>query len=279
MTLTWGTNGYVTQLDRSGATFATTIRGTQNAPTGVEDAVTAKALAESESDATLANFGRTNVSVTLNESAALVLYDVTVTYGFPPGRNGVQGLEVNEERERWSSTQETTRLTQSLSTVDFEPSGAPDYDGMIDVDSEGKARGIDVPVPKASFTVETRKSAASADSTYRKAVALMIGTVNSAAFRGWDAGELRLADVGMTQREDGAWDLSFTFEAQPNEEDVAIGDLTLAAVDGWDAVWRREVPEPDDANNDVKAKVDAVYVERVSPRTDFSVLGISSSAP
>ncbi|MCA9775054.1 MAG: hypothetical protein KC466_21725 [Myxococcales bacterium] len=259
-------------INRTGAKLGATIKG-EGAAQG-ETLVDARALAEASVPPAVDGYSLKDVTVDEEAGTAKPVFRVTADYGLPPGV-GAATLEVAEERERWHTAAENRRVYHSLQTISKVPPEAPDYDKQIAVNDEGKPDGVDVPTPRPSFSVETRRSAQSTTESYKRAIALMVGTVNAAPFRGFQTGELRLSSAELSERDDGTWDATFTFEISPNETNVPVGGLTIAAKEGWDLAWAKAVPDPDPTTGEVRSKVQAAYVERVSPRSNFAVLGIS----
>lgn len=272
MTLTY-TDELRSKLNRQGGSSTGILKGDAG-----ETIVDAQTYAEANKPASLGVFALTNVEIAELESPN-PLFRVTYTFGVPPTLAGREIVEENEEIEEWSTTTTTVRVFTSLETISKTPTDAPDYDKQIAVDpKKNEAEGIDVPVPVTSFTVRTKKAATFATQVWRRAVGLLVGTVNAAAFRGFSAGEVRIAGLTLRERQDGDWDVSFTFEVMPNETNVPVGSLTVATKDGWDVIWplKNKIVH-DETSGKTSTEVGAAYVERVSKRTSFALLGISVS--
>lgn len=262
-------------LDRGGATYPATIRG--DAPEDA-DIVDARDLAESSVPAEVGGFALKNVSVREMAVEPRPIYEVEATYGTPPGAAGGETLDIGVEREEWDAGSQMVRVYYSMETISTTPDeGAPDYNRMIAVDDEGKPQGVDRPEPLTRFSVRTRKTAEDANRTYRQAVSAVIGTVNSTTFRGYAAGQVRLMAAPMKERDDGSYDCTFNFEVSLNATDLLVGNLEVPSKDGWDLLWAKPVPKHDEENNAVTSEFLAAYVERVSPRINFSLLAIETS--
>lgn len=261
-------------IDRGGATYPATIKG--DAPEDA-DIVEARDLAESSVPADLGGFALKNVEVREMAVEPRPIYEVEATYGSPPGAAGGETLDIGVEREEWDAGSEMVRVYYSIETVSATPEEAPNYNRMIAVDDEGKPQGVDRPEPMTRFSVRTRKTGVDANRTYRQAVAAVVGSVNSTTFRGYAAGQVRLMGAPMKERDDGSWDITFNFEVSLNATNVPVGNLEIPAKEGWDLVWGKPAPKHDGDNNALVSEFVAAYVERVSPRVNFSVLGIETS--
>ncbi|RLJ02117.1 MAG: hypothetical protein DRP08_04810, partial [Candidatus Aenigmatarchaeota archaeon] len=71
------------------------------------------------------------------------------------------------------------------------------------------------------------------------------------------------------------WEITFKFAASPNQEDIAIGDITDITKKGWEYLWARYEDVEDSSAKALVKKPTAVYVEQVYPCSDFYELGIS----
>ena len=171
----------------------------------------------------------------------------------------------------------TMHLNQSIRTVSRTPNNAPDFKGAIEVDNEGNVNGVDVTMPVFNFTETVTKAPTFVTADYRKSVAALTGSVNSASFRGFDAGEVLFLGASGAKRSadaDAPWEITFRFAVSPNRRGLKVGDLTVNAKLGWDYLWVRYASKAA-AGGTVRTPV-AAYVEQVYPDGDFSKLGIGS---
>ena len=159
--------------------------------------------------------------------------------------------------------------------------------GAINVDDRG-VNGVDIVVPQLTWTESYDVPSSYVTSAYIRAVHLLTGTTNIAAFRGFLKNEVLF--LGMTgqqewdvQRGDGPFSLSYRFSASPNRGNEAfgsslppepIGDIAAYNKYGHDFLWVKYASQDDQNNNIVIRKPLFVYVNRVYPESDFSKIGI-----
>lgn len=180
----------------------------------------------------------------------------------------------------------TQHITQSISTVnryvnESNPFMAVDetVGGRIGTDHKNKnPEGVDIRVPVGSFQITWYAPTASITSAYRKTLMETVGKVNNTAFYGHAAGEVLFVGASGRSRTEDDWEITYTFEVNPNRTDVKIAEgtdneINVDEVDGWDVLWvhYEEIP----GNEAIEYIPSQACVERVYYRADFStVLGI-----
>jgi hypothetical protein len=180
----------------------------------------------------------------------------------------------------------TEHKTQAYSvgqgaTLDFEyryPSSATNMSGAIGVDDNG-VQGVDVVVPALTWTETYDVPSTYVTSNYIRGVAGLTGTVNNAAFRQFEAGEVLFLGASGSQewdqeKGDGPWSLSFKFSAQQNRTGITIGSINGIQKKGWHYLWVRY--EPSVNSGSLLQQPKAVYVSKVYQDGDFSGLGIGA---
>lgn len=152
----------------------------------------------------------------------------------------------------------------------------PDFKRSILVGPHG-VEGCEVVRRQFNFRVTRQAQGLSPD--YFRTVYALTGTVNNAPFLGFAGdsnGQSELLFQGMsgTGRDDGVWNLTYTFVASPNRvEELIDGDGTRA-IGGHDYIWYRFTST---TSNGVEVLTPVhAYVERVYKPGDFSLLGIYS---
>jgi len=164
---------------------------------------------------------------------------------------------------------------------------APLMDGAVNVDDRG-VNGVDIIVPQFTWTESYDVPSKYVTNAYVRSMHLLTGTVNDAAFRGFNKGEVLFA--GMTgsqdwdnQRGDGPFSLSYKFIGSPNRGSPEvlgglpaepIGNITSYVKYGHDYLWVKYQSLDDQNNNVVIRKPIHVYVNKVYPDGDFSKIGI-----
>ena len=182
----------------------------------------------------------------------------------------------------------SAKITQSKGTVQAKAANgetAPDFKGAIGISADGEVEGVDVPVPEFSFVVtkvfkieelpalgdlwRNGSHTNNATFTVRDSTTGLTLTLN--------AGEcLYLHARGGRPRSDGKIEIAFNFRGAP-KVDVTIDGITVTK-GGFEHVWvLREASTPGTGANKVlaRAKVKAVYVERLFDPADFSKFKVS----
>lgn len=170
----------------------------------------------------------------------------------------------------------STHITQSRASVARYPNTARDFKGTIGVSEDlSTIDGCDILIPALNFQVNYTKSESAVDESYISALMNIVGAVNTDVFKGFAIGTLLLTRVSGQQRDDKAWDLSYSFACNPNETSLTIGGITGIAKKGWEYMWVKYKTIPDGSTPPVLTKVpEAVYIEEVYRKTAYSALGI-----
>ena len=221
---------------------------------------------------------------------------VTVNYEKLGADDATQTGPLKRARS-FDTTGGTQTVTQSRGGEDGErvygPAGElqgqniPTMYGAVNVDDRG-VNGVDIVVPQLTWTETYDVPSSYVTNAYIRAVHLLTGTVNLAAFRGFLKNEVLF--LGMTgqqewdvQRGDGPFSLSYRFSATPNRGNEAfgaslppeaIGDIAAYNKYGHDFLWVKYASQDDQNNNIVIRKPLFVYVNKVYPDGDFSKIGI-----
>lgn len=202
------------------------------------------------------------------ENVANCIWDGEIRYRFVSGAYNAS-FDGDEAMANWGfdfSTR-TEKVTQSKDTI-VSPAGSPDFNGAIDYDGE-KINGADVLVPEFRFHINKVFS----DFTLANAADLSssVGTVNSAAFQGFDAGNvLCLPPTGQRDGKSGNWIITYNFAYKPATTGT-VGGITLTeSIPGWWKVWIWYEEDEDDPL--LFKKPQYVYGEQVYNTTNFNNL-------
>jgi len=174
----------------------------------------------------------------------------------------------------------TQHITQSLETVASHAApglvpGAPNFRGAIGVgDAAGGVEGVDITVPVFNFTETHVLADATVTHAYRGTLFQLTGKVNSAPFKGLDAGECLFLGASGTKRADEQWELTFRFAASPNRTSITVGGMTGIAKKGWEYLWVRYADVEDQVSHTLVKQPLAAYIEKVYDEADFGALGI-----
>lgn len=128
----------------------------------------------------------------------------------------------------------TQHITNSLATVNRYPPGtAPDFQGAIGVTENG-VEGVDITVPVYQFAETHFIADALVTAAYKATLCYLTGKVNSAPFKGFQAGEVLFLGASGQRRGNGDWEICFRFAASPNVTGLAVGPITGIAKGGWE---------------------------------------------
>jgi hypothetical protein len=193
--------------------------------------------------------------------------------------------ETGESEYDFDIQTDITHITQSLNTVGSYAAGggaANDLKGAIGYIDANNVEGCDILTPSVTFAETHYVAASTVTPAYVKALILMVGKVNNATWRTWEAGEVLCLGISGRRRGLGDWAITFRFGFSENRTDIVVGDITGIAKRGWDYMWVRyhEVIDEGAYYEGGEAKKSrvvqplAVYVEQVYRYTDFTALGI-----
>jgi hypothetical protein len=197
---------------------------------------------------------------------------LTVSYG-PPER--LPNNNADDPEYELSMMSETVHIEEAKDQSHY-PSDINTVGNAIGVNGD-KVDGVDIYVPKVTYT-ETRERS-SLDKTYRAIVTSMAGTVNVAAWKGWNAREVLFLGATARRKGYGIWKLQYSFAIQPSSVQsitTATGVVNPNKV-GWDYLWLERVRSASEDGTTVRHQVEAVHVARVYPTSDFSALGLGTT--
>lgn len=166
----------------------------------------------------------------------------------------------------------TKHITHGLQTV-FASVGAPYNHNAINVTADG-VEGIDIDWACYRWSETYYMSQLQMTPAYRITLFWLTNCVNIGAWRGFDIGEVRFLGAAGRCRGDGLYQVRFSFAAQPNRYDFAVGDITGINCNGWDLLWVRYEDYIDTVAKMPAKRAKAVYVERVYEYDDLSALGL-----
>ncbi|MEX2670933.1 MAG: hypothetical protein WD294_02360 [Phycisphaeraceae bacterium] len=175
----------------------------------------------------------------------------------------------------------TQHITQSLETVNTYaapalPGAAPDFQGAIGATAES-VEGVDITVPVYHFSETHFLSDSAVTNAYKGTLFYLTGRVNSAAFRGLDAGECLFLGAAGSQRAAGEdWEINFRFAGSPNVTDLSVGNITGIDKKGWEYLWIRYEDAEDAAAHMLVKRPVAAYVEKVYRDGNFADLNIGT---
>lgn len=199
-----------------------------------------------------------------------VTHEAVASYVYKPPED-----QVEYEFEAGS---QTTTLTTALETTPFTGGGrsAPDFRGGINISSEGKVQGIDIEVPKGSFSLTISWPFDLVTRSYQLTVIGMVGKVNDALYFGLPKGSLKFLG-GNGRKQGDRFPVTYKFEYSPPEASFTVGDITVTGREGW---WYTDVYRATMSDATAKKKIEfphSCYIHRVYPYGDFAALGLGTS--
>ena len=196
-----------------------------------------------------------------------------------PGQNDQKPPPGNDEALTvgygFSTGGGTIHITQSLETISKTtraPLVAPDFKQAIGVTLEG-VEGTDIVSPNAEFFSEAKRSVVTM--RYFRTLAELTGTVNSAAWFGFQKGEVLYLGCEGKADTQSYWTLTHRFAVAKNKVDIAISsEITVPSKEGWQYRWVDYVGDFDQGRR-VRRPTTAV-VEKVYEYKNFAALEIGS---
>ncbi len=174
----------------------------------------------------------------------------------------------------------TDKMTKGFEVVASGGSGgsaAPYRDGLIGVNSEGQAEGVDVlrPVFTRTFTNTLPVVDVEASGGHAEAWLSLLGKVNDNAYLGFPPGTLLFQGLSAEKQSTNQYAVRVEFGYRPTEHNIQIGDgMMLATLEGWDYLEIVPMLSWDDVEQIVVAQADFYYVHRIYERATFANIGI-----
>jgi hypothetical protein len=209
------------------------------------------------------------------------VFDVTATY-VKTGADADTTTPLGRTRS-FDTTGATARQTYAIDNSETRyGSSAPNMKGVLNYDGDS-VQGVDIIIPSLQWTETYDIPSTYVTSVYIKTVAQLTGTVNSSAFRTFQAGEVLFAGASGSQEWDtekgnGPWRLTYKFVASPNAGNgqtwppLQLGDIQGIEKKGHEVLWVRY---EDKVENEVSVKTPKhVYVNSVYRSADFGTLGL-----
>lgn len=191
---------------------------------------------------------------------------VSATYALDSESQSDEG----QATESIDVTGQSVHITNSLEVVASIGMDPTDRKGAIGFDGQN-VQGADIIVPGYNFQLTYVVD----DFTQEQKIFIAenVGKTNSDEFRGFAEGEVLFLGCQAQQQGDGTWRLTYQFSRQPNETDIAIGDLTVPSKKGWELL---DIYYANDAQAGVGAikPPKFVYVHRVYDEFDFDDLDL-----
>lgn len=197
---------------------------------------------------------------------------LTVTYA-PDGGDDQGGPE---GQITFDATAENLHITQSLQTMgQYVPSGRDpaNFKGAIGVEKDD-VKGVDIMSPRLAFGWDKYLPKELVTTAFIKQLAGLVGCMNSTPFLDFEPGEVLFVGAsGSRAKGSKLWAVNYKFEANPNVEDIPVGDITVTTKRGFDYLWVSYELATDDDADIVVPKPRQVNVEQVYRTADLNALG------
>jgi hypothetical protein len=205
-------------------------------------------------------------------------WGVEIEYGpWPQG----QSDETGKTEYSFDTTGETFRATQSRKTVaaySATSNGPPNFGGALNVtrnsDGTNDVEGVEIYVPSFSWSVRKYVDDDAITGDYKRTLASLTGTVNSAPYAGLDTGEVLFMGARGSQRSQDDWEIDYEFSTSPNRRDFYVGNINVPFKYGWDYMWVRYAA--DENGGELVEVPRHVYIERLYPFRDLDRLGVEA---
>lgn len=139
--------------------------------------------------------------------------------------------------------------------------------------------GVDIPTAQFRLTyTKVMTRAAAQDVSFMRACGSLVGKVNDATFKGWNAGEVMFLGASFSAPTKGREKVvvTFNFSVQPNESNVSVAGHSVGNVDGYDYIWTIPKTKTVSSGGVVTPQLDVegVFVAQVCERASFGALGL-----
>lgn len=195
---------------------------------------------------------------------------MTATYG--PAEKIPSQEQPQDQFETNIGTQ-NAHVERSIETQDHYPSSASGVGDMIGVNGD-RVDGVDIEAPQIEES-QTRYRT-SLDTSYKLAVAALVGKTNADAFNGWAAGTVLFKGMRASKSGTGKWTCVYTFAISLDSTESITTESGAQNVSkgGWQYMWFEKSKKKASATNTVEIGIEAVHVATVYESGDFDALEI-----
>ncbi len=247
---------------------------------GVDDEGTARAAVLDEAPLTLNGLKRDDAEVEELEGAG---HFIGIARYVKPSYQKPAAGEYSFSFETRGGTQHTKVSKQTVAGYTSGGAVSPLFGNLIGVHDD-QVDGVDIVAPVFNFNVT--KYFDSIDAAYVDTLYRLTGTVNGATWNApvapgspgvtlpFEKGEVLFLGAAGSKRGDDPWEIAFAFAGSPNVTSVSVGDITIAAKEGWHYLWCRYQAAEDTTNKLLVMKPVMAIVERVYDYGAFGGLGL-----
>lgn len=161
------------------------------------------------------------------------------------------------------------------------------HGGLLNVDHEGVAHGLDIVTPTAKFNLKWFIAADLITADYKRKLLRTIGKVNDDDFFGAEKGELLFVNCtgNRSNRNPLMYEICYGWAFEENITDFQVGGdfngipilPTFDLKEGWWYFWTETEKVVSQHGGKTVGKLKAAHLERIYEYADYSVLGLGTS--
>lgn len=242
---------------------------------GTDDEFSAYAYAYLNTPTDMGGVPRVSVNVEVHEGIESETWLATVTYSNQPQGSS---FETESNQYGFETGQGRSRVyvgLQSMGNYGLNGDAAPDFGAAINV-SEDKVEGVDIVTPQPTFTETVVLPIDVVTNGYKRLLNTLCGSVNNAAFRSYQPGEVLFVGAQGEQITPVSWRVTFKFMTSDNVVGQMFDGIGPVTKEGWDYLWFRFQERVDTGSGALIRKAVSGHVVRVYRRADFGFLGIGT---
>jgi hypothetical protein len=188
--------------------------------------------------------------------------------------------DVDQDSFEFNIDGQIKNIKKSLQTMDSknhlsDTDPAFDFGGMIGVTPNG-ADGVDVLIPKMSFSKSRKYPAIQVESGFHKVLSKqLVGAVNTDSFYSYEPGEVLLMGCRGTKVTQYEYEIFYDFSVSENATNLVVGNRTYVNKEGWDYLWLYLSEILQFNGSEITGSIQAIkysYIDRVYKRSLFSAL-------
>lgn len=254
--------------EQPGVDLLYTLRGTSDDATAVQ-------TVELSTPLLYQGFWRQSIDVRpvwVDADATDGQWDVLVRYGvrtYPADAQPVYSFDY---------TGGVRHVDVSQATAEYDapgvPARSPEFRGVIGFDGQ-RVEGVDLDEGPGAQIIETHQFPATfVTQAYRVVLYYLRRSVNHLPFKGCAAGECLFLGASGQQRGSSNWEITYRFAVSGNQTGLQIGSIGGIFKPGWDYLETEFEAAVDGSCQRLLQRPIRVFVHKVFPDADLSLLGI-----
>lgn len=200
----------------------------------------------------------------------------SASYNLPEEGSGLSTTShIAEASYEFSYQAPSAHVYLALATTPY-GTNAPNFGNRINCRYDGPdvvCDGLDLPAGNTTNVWRLTVPRGFVTSTYEALVEGMVGSVNSAPFKGRPAHTMRFVQVQSNVTKGASMSIAWGFQYSPNVTGLSIDGIDSIAKGGHELISRLDEKKLDPINNKLILQARAIYVHQVFPLADFNQLG------